>query len=134
MIRLFQCMAGLPALLRGALSLLAGVLIAIGLPPSGWWPLAFIGFPLFLLLLETGRGQRWRSGFGLGWAFGLGYFAVAFHWIGYAFFVEADTYLWMMPFMLGALSGGMAVYWGLAALLARRFGGSGLQLALTFAL
>ena len=47
--------------------------------------------------------------FGIGWLFGLGYFAVAFHWIGYAFFVEADTYLWMMPFMLGALSGGMAL-------------------------
>jgi apolipoprotein N-acyltransferase len=133
MIRLFQRMAGLPALLRGVLALLAGVLIAAGLPPAGLWPTAFIGFPLFLVLLDTGRAVTWRSGFGLGWAFGLGYFTVAFHWIGYAFFVEADTYLWMMPFMLGALSGGMAIYWGLAAVLAKRLGGSGLQLALTFA-
>jgi apolipoprotein N-acyltransferase len=133
MIRLFQRMAGLPAPARGALSLLAGVLIAAGLPPLGWWPLAFLGFPLFLALLETARPATWYSGFGLGWAFGLGYFAVALHWIGYAFFVDADTYLWMMPFMLGILSGGMAVYWALAALLARRFGGSGLQLALAFA-
>ena len=125
-------MAGLPAVARGALSVLAGALIAIGLPPLGLWPLAFIGFPLFLVLLETGRRTGWRSGFGLGWGFGLGYFAVAFHWIGYAFFVDASTYLWMMPFMLGILSGGMAIYWGLTALLARRFGGSGLQLALTF--
>lgn len=133
MIRLFQRMAGLPAPWRGLLALLAGALIAVGLPPAGLWPLAFIGFPLFLALLETGRRDRWHSGFGLGWAFGLGYFAVALHWIGYAFFVEADTYLWMMPFMLGILAGGMALYWGLAALLARRFGGAGLQLALTFA-
>ena len=126
-------MAGLPALARGALSALAGVLIAMGLPPYGLWPLAFIGLPLFLILLETGRRVNWRSGFGLGWAFGLGYFTVALHWIGYAFFVEADTYLWMMPFMLGILSGGMAIYWGLAAWLAKRLGGSGLQLALMFA-
>jgi len=126
-------MAGLPALARGAISALAGVLIAMGLPPYGLWPLAFIGFPLFLVLLETGKRQTWRSGFVLGWVFGLGYFAVALHWIGYAFFVQADTYLWMMPFMLGILSGGMAVYWALAAWLARRVGGTGLQLALTFA-
>lgn len=126
-------MAGWPRAARGALALLAGALIAVGLPPSGLWPLAFLGFPLFLALLDGAGRNNWRSGFGLGWAFGLGYFAIAFHWIGYAFFVEADTYLWMMPFMLGVLSGGMAVYWGLAALLAKRFGSSGLQLALTFA-
>jgi apolipoprotein N-acyltransferase len=133
MIRLFQRMAGLPAPARGGLAVLAGALIAVGLPPLGGWPLAFIGIPLFLMLLETGRRPTWHGGFGLGWAFGLGYFAVALHWIGYAFFVQADTYLWMMPFMLGILSAGMAVYWGLAGLLAKRYGGSGLQLALTFA-
>jgi len=133
MIRLLESIAGLPAAARGPLAALAGVLIAIGLPPLGWWPLAFLGFPLFLVLLQTGRGPGWRSSFGLGWAFGLGYFALAFHWIGYAFFVDAGTYLWMMPFMLGILSGGMAVYWGIAAVLARRFGGSGLPLVLTFA-
>ena len=84
-------MAGLPALARGALSALGGVLLALGLPPYGLWPLAFIGLPLFLVLLETGRQASWRSGFGLGWLFGLGYFTLALHWIGYAFFVEADT-------------------------------------------
>ncbi|WP_161957326.1 apolipoprotein N-acyltransferase [Aestuariivirga litoralis] len=125
-------MASLPPAARGALSVLAGAIIAIGLPPLGWWPLAFLGFPLFLMLLASGPRKGWRDGFGLGWAFGLGYFAVAFHWIGFAFLVQADTYLWMMPFMLGILAGGMAIYWGLAALLARRFGGNGLQLALTF--
>ena len=125
-------MAGLPALARGALSVLAGALLAMGLPPYGLWPLAFLGLPLFLMLLETGKQASWRSGFGLGWLFGLGYFTLALHWIGYAFFVEADTYLWMMPFMLGVLSGGMAVYWALAAVLAQRFGGNGLRPVLAF--
>ncbi len=133
MIRRIQHLGLLPAWARGGLAAVAGVLVAIGLPPLGWWPLAFAGVPLFLALIETGRRDSWHSGFGLGWAFGLGYFALAYHWIGYAFFVEADTYLWMMPFMLGILSGGMAIYWGLVGLLARRFGGSGLQLALSFA-
>lgn len=125
-------MAGMPALARGMLAALAGVLIAIGLPPLGWWPLAFLAFPLFLVLLDTGPPATWHSGFGLGWAFGIGYFGLAFHWIGYAFLVDAGTYLWMMPFMLGILSGGMAVYWGIAAVLARRFGGGGLQRVMAF--
>jgi len=125
-------MGALPAAARGALALAGGALAAAGLPPLGWWPLAVLGFSLFLVLLETGKRYGWRSGFGIGWLFGLGYFALAFHWIGYAFLVEADTYLWMMPFMLGALAGGMAIYWGLAAMLARRFGGAGLQLACVY--
>ena len=129
MIRFFDRIAGLPAVLRGALAVLAGLLLAAGLPPLGLWPLAFIGVPLFLALLAGGKGR----GFGLGWLFGLGYFAAAFHWIGFAFLIEADRYLWMMPFMLGVLAGGMALYWALAAALARRLGGEGLGLALALA-
>ncbi len=133
MIRLTDRMAGLGSWVRRLLGLAAGALAALGLPPLGLWPLAFIGFPLFLALLETDKTGSWRSGFGTGWLFGLGYFAVAFHWIGFAFLIEAETYLWMMPFMLGALAGGMAIYWGLAALVAKRLGGNGFGLVLAFA-
>lgn len=133
MIRPIDRLSSLPSVLRGLLLLAAGALSALGLPPIGAWPAAFIGFPLFLALLETGKARTWRSGFGAGWLFGLGYFAVAFHWIGFAFLIEAETYLWMMPFMLGALAGGMAIYWGLAAIVAKRFGKRGLNLVLAFA-
>ena len=133
MIRFIDRMAGLRPWARRSLCFAAGALVALGLPPLGLWPLAFVGLPLFLLLLETEKPRNWRSGFGAGWLFGLGYFAVAFHWIGFAFLIEAETYLWMMPFMLGALAGGMAIYWGLAAALAKRWGGGGLALALAFA-
>lgn len=133
MIRLLTRMAGFPPAVRGLLSLVFGAVAALGLPPFNLWPLAFLGLSLFLLVFEGVTRVNWRSGFGAGWLFGLGYFAVAFHWIGFAFLVEAETYLWMMPFMLGILAGGMAVYWGLAAWAARRWGGSGLQLVLFFA-
>jgi apolipoprotein N-acyltransferase len=133
MIRLLNRMAGLPAAARGLLALASGAMAALGLPPLNLWPLAFVGVSVFLVVLAGVRQARWHSGFGSGWLFGLGYFAVAFHWIGFAFLVEAETYLWMMPFMLGILAGGMAIYWGLAALAARRWGGSGLQLVLFFA-
>lgn len=128
MIRLTDRIAALPALVRGALCFAAGLLAALGLPPIGAWPLAFLGFPLFLFILAGAR-----RGFLLGWLFGLGYFTLALHWIGFAFLVEAETYLWMMPFMLGVLAGGMAIYWGLAALLARWLGGRGVSLVLAFA-
>ncbi len=118
---------------RRGLAALAGFLTALALPPLGLWPALFVGVPLFLVVLEREKQGRWRTGFGSGWFFGLGYFAFAFHWIGFAFLVEAETYLWMMPFMLGALAGGMAIYWGLAAIVAKRFGGNGLPLALMLA-
>jgi apolipoprotein N-acyltransferase len=133
MIRLMERMAGLGLWARRFLSFAAGAMAALGLPPMGLWPLAFIGFPLFLALLETGKTASWRGGFATGWLFGLGYFAVAFHWIGFAFLVDAETYLWMMPFMLGALAGGMAIYWGLAAMVAKRLARQGLGLALALA-
>lgn len=128
MIRLIDRIAGFPAPLRCTLCFAAGVLAALGLPPVGAWPLAFLGFPLFLVLLAAAK-----RGFLLGWLFGLGYFSLALHWIGFAFLVEAETYLWMMPFMLGILAGGMALYWGLAALAAKWLGGRGASLALAFA-
>lgn len=133
MIRLSDRMATLSGPARGLLAFLAGAVSALGLPPLDLWPLAFLGFSLVLVILDTAKLRTWRSGFGTGWLFGLGYFAVAFHWIGFAFLVDAATYLWMMPFMLGALAGGMALYWGLAALAAKRLGGSGLRLVLVFA-
>ncbi len=103
------------------------------MPPIDFWPALFIAVPVFLLLLGGQPPRGWLAGFGTGWCFGFGYFAFAFHWIGFAFLVDAATYLWMMPFMLGALAGGMAIYWGLAALAARRLGGGGLPLVLMFA-
>jgi apolipoprotein N-acyltransferase len=132
MIRLAERLSGLSAPWRGVLCLSSGVAAALGLPPLGGWPLAAIGFSLFLFLLaQRQRFGMWGS-FGLGWLFGLGYFGFAFHWIAFAFLIEAETYLWMMPFMLGILAGGMALYWGLAAALARRLCADGLSLALGF--
>src|SRR5438105_4302428 len=74
--------------------------------------------PILVWLGEADLG--WRSSFLAGWLFGLGYFGVSFYWVGIAFLVDAATYLWMMPFMVGGLAGGMAVYWGLAVMLASR--------------
>ena len=105
MIRLRQACRKLRGWRRGGVTVLAGALAALALPPLGAWPLLFAAVPLFLAVLEGATTRR--SALLLGWLFGLGYFVVAFHWIGFAFLVDADTYLWMMPFMVGGLAGGM---------------------------
>ena len=51
--------------------------------------------------LAHARPNRLAPAFLTGWLFGLGYFTVCFYWIGIAFLVDAATYLWMMPFMVG---------------------------------
>ena len=76
--------------------------------------------------------QRLPSFF-LGWCFGFGYFIVALHWIGFAFLVDAEAYLWMMPFAVGGLAAGMAVYWGLATFCVALSRRKGLPGALVFA-
>ena len=84
---------------------MAGAAAGLAMPPFDLWPLLFLAFPVFIWLLDR---ASWRSAFTSGWLFGLGYFATCFYWVGIAFLVDADTYLWMMPFMVGALAGGMA--------------------------
>jgi apolipoprotein N-acyltransferase len=86
-----------------------GAVFALALPPLGLWPVVFIALPLFLAALDD------RKPFFKGWLFGFGYFCVALHWIGFAFLVDAKTYLWMMPFAVGGLAAFVSLYWGLAA-------------------
>jgi apolipoprotein N-acyltransferase len=135
MIRIARFAARIRALTgwrRMAAAWLAGALAALALPPIGAWPLLFIAFPALVWMID-GAAPRARSGFAAGWAFGFGYFAVALHWIGFAFLVEADTYLWMMPFAVGGLAAVLAVYWGIAAGIAARFWPPGLARVFFFA-
>ncbi len=113
--------------------LAAGAGAGLALPPLGFWPVLAPAFCLFLVVIESSPPSAPVSAFRLGWTFGFGYFLVAFQWIGFAFLVDAATYLWMMPFAVGGLAAAMAIYWGLAATAARWAGFSGLRLAMGFA-
>jgi apolipoprotein N-acyltransferase len=116
-----RALSGRKRLLLAALS---GAAAALSMPPFDLWPALFIAVPLLVWMIEGSRG--WGSSFLTGWLFGLGYFTLCFYWIGIAFLVDAATYLWMMPFMVGGLAGGMAIYWGLAAVAAARANQRGL--------
>lgn len=88
-------------------------MLALALPPLGWWPVIFISFPSALAVMRKQPSSLRRAAL-TGFCFGFGYFAAALHWIGFAFLVDAKTYLWMMPFAVGGLAAFLALYWALA--------------------
>ena len=64
---------------RIALALGGGFLVAVSLPPWGWWPLAVVGVVVFELALgpAPSRGERFWRGF----AFGFGWLAMGVGWM-----------------------------------------------------
>src|SRR5207248_5339314 len=59
-------------------SLAAGVLLALSLPPFGWWPLAWVGFAVLTWRL---MGLGWRSRLLAGAMAGLGQFGIGLWWV-----------------------------------------------------
>jgi apolipoprotein N-acyltransferase len=118
---------------RASVALILGVAAALSLPPYDAWPLLFVVIPAVLVMLEDFTRKNLRSSFLLGWCFGFGYFLFAFHWIGFAFLVNSEDYLWMMPFAVGGLAAAMAIYWGLAFLCVTLSGFKRLPFVLVFA-
>lgn len=93
----------MPSRLAGALG--AGALVALSLPPWGWWPLAFFGVATFVTL-GRGVGPRPSAHFLLGAIFAIGWFAPGMAWM---WFLTAPGYV--VAVML------YAIFHGLAALL-----------------
>ena len=63
--------------LAGA-GLAAGALLALSLPPWGWWPLAFLGAAV---LAGSLRDQPWRRRLLAGFAAGLGLYGIGLWWM-----------------------------------------------------
>jgi apolipoprotein N-acyltransferase len=102
------------------LHLLCGVLLALALPPLALLWLGVVGLIGLQFLNADLHRLSPASVFLRGLGFGLGYFGFALHWIGFAFLVDADAYLWMMPFAVGGLALFMALFWAVAFLFAAR--------------
>jgi apolipoprotein N-acyltransferase len=71
---------------------------------------------LHLMALAEAR----RAAFWTGFAAGTGYFAVALAWIVEPFLIDIARHGWMAPFAVVLLSGGLGLFWGVAAGLGRR--------------
>lgn len=111
-------MAGWPLRRAMGVAALAGAVAALGQAPFDLWPLALLGFALIYGLFLGADGVK--RAFWLGWAGGAGYFTVALHWIIEPFLVDIARHGWMAPFALLLMAGGLALFWGVAAALARR--------------
>lgn len=65
----------------GAGALGSGALVALSLPPWGWWPLSFVGIATFATTLRRLVGPRARDRFLAGWLFAVGWLAPGMGWM-----------------------------------------------------
>jgi apolipoprotein N-acyltransferase len=120
---------------RFLLALAAGACSALAFPPIEFFPALLLGFAILVLLLD-GADQSphpIRKSFVAGWAFAFGQYLIGWHWIGYAFMVDPSAHLWQMPFAILILTGGLALYTGVACALAAAFWQDGPARILVFA-
>lgn len=115
---------------RFVLLLVAGAIAALSIAPLFLVPALFVAFPIWVWCLDGAEPRGgWQRLFGpaflIGFAFGLGYFTVSFHWLGAAFFVDGGVMLAVMPFAILALAALIALFWGLASALAHLFWSTG---------
>lgn len=111
---------------RWLIAVLAGALLSASLAPYFFFPVLFISLPIFVFLLDGAVGPQgggrlsffWPA-FGVGWWFGLGFFTSSFWWLGSALLVDGDRFAWALPLATFALPGGLALFWGVCAGLAR---------------
>ena len=87
---------------RRALAVTGGAVGALTLAPFGLWPLLVVPFAIAVWLLDgvasPALHRRLGQAFADGWFWGFGYFVAGLWWLGAAFLVEADKFLWAMPF------------------------------------
>ncbi len=118
---------------RALVAFVAGAAGALAQAPVDFPAAAFVAFPLLVLLLDGAAGDPARRRFGkaraffaVGWWFGFGYFLANLWWVGNAMLVDIERYAWALPIAVLILPAGLAVFYGLAAALARPLWNEGL--------
>ena len=114
------------------LAIAAGGVSALSLPPYYFSPVLLFTFPVLVWLLDGAVApagsnnfiRRFWPAFKIGWYFGFGYFLASFWWVGKAFLVDADEFIYLLPLAVLALPAGLALFWGAAAAVARLAWGS----------
>jgi apolipoprotein N-acyltransferase len=98
---------------------LAGALSGLALAPVFFWPILFVTVPQLIQALD--RTPTARHAFFTGWLFGFGYHLVGLHWMHAGLhLVSPETHRWTGPLTVIAMPATLALFWGLAAAIARR--------------
>ncbi|MFC6790463.1 apolipoprotein N-acyltransferase [Methylobacterium komagatae] len=95
----------------------AGAIGALAMPPYGFLPALAVSLTLAVWMMDgagLGRSRKGRLGpaFLLGWAWGFGFLTAGLWWLGKAFLVEADEFLWALPLGVIGLPFGLGLFYG----------------------
>lgn len=118
---------------RHAVAWLGGGLASFSQAPFDFFAVCLIAFPVLVWLLDGaaadasgGRLRQLAAPFATGWWFGFGYFIGGLWWVGNAMMVDLARYAWALPFAVLLLPAILALFYGLAAALARPFWSDGI--------
>ena len=134
--------ANLTGARRALFAALLGAISVLAFAPVHAWPVMFVTFGALVWLLDgchvqhASLGPRLKSAALVGFWFGFGYFLAGFYWIAEAFLVEPWRHGWLIPLVMTAMPGGMALFFAAAAALAMALWlpGAGRVFALAIAL
>src|SRR5580658_6747123 len=117
---------------RLVLAFAYGALSALAYSPADVVPVLWVCYPALIFLLQGTESVR--SAFAVGWSFAFGFFVFDIYWTAASMFVDIGHFWWAVPLAVFALPAGFAVYYGIAAALARVMGLRGIAGAIGFAL
>ena len=113
---------------RRIIALASGAIGALALPPFGFAPAMIVPMTIAVWLVDGAAAaspsgaNRWasaKSAFAAGWWWGLGYHLAGLWWLGAAFLVDADQFLWALPLGVVGLPLFLALFPALGFALAR---------------
>jgi apolipoprotein N-acyltransferase len=124
MISAASWVAGLGGARRALFAVAIGALSVLAFAPVHAWPVLFLTFGALVWLLDGchARGgsltPRLKCAGIVGFWFGFGYFLAGLYWIAEAFLVEPWRHGWLIPIVMTAMPGGMALFFAAATALA----------------
>jgi apolipoprotein N-acyltransferase len=115
---------GLTGVKRALAAILLGAVSLLAFAPLHIWPVLFLSLGGLVWLLDgchrshAALGSRLICAGITGFWFGFGFFLAGLYWVAEAFLVEPWRHGWLIPFVMTALPGGMALFFAAAAALA----------------
>ncbi len=109
---------------RALFGIFLGALSVLAFAPVHAWPVLFLTFGGLVWLFDgchaghAALGPRLKCGALTGFWFGFGFFLAGLYWVAEAFLVEPWRHGWLIPFVMTALPGGMALFFAAAGALA----------------
>jgi apolipoprotein N-acyltransferase len=124
MTRIASWVAALQGWRRAVFAVMAGALSVLAFAPVHASPVLFLTFGALVFLLDGCQARhetlapRLKCAAWAGFWFGFGFFLAGLYWIAEAFLVEPWRHAWLLPFVMTAMPGGMALFFAAACALA----------------